>query len=113
MGVPDVLSDTVAAFVQLAAELANAAGWWDVDDLHKFSAGNFEAPSRCCVVGIAGDPDRIDAESARKRKDQGYRTGSVVVAAVRPVNAITDVAGVLLEMGRGTDAQVDLSEFLL
>ena len=42
MGVPDVLSDTVAAFVQLAAEPANAAVWGYVHDLDEFGPGDFE-----------------------------------------------------------------------
>jgi hypothetical protein len=47
-----------------------------------------------------------------KRKEQCHRTRGVVMATVRSIYAIADVAGVSLEVRCGSDAQVDLAEFL-
>ena len=103
-------SETIPTLVQLAAELANATGWGDVDDLHELSAGYFEAATRGRVFRVAGDPDRIDAESAGEGKKQGYRTRSIVMPAVRAMHAIADMTRVSLEVRRRSDAEINLSQ---
>ena len=45
-------------------------------------------------------------------KQQGNRTGGVMMAAVRRMNAVADMSGVLLDVLCGADAKVDGSEFL-
>lgn len=91
-------SQPVAAFVQFAAELANAAVCWNIDDFDKLSACNLEAPARSDVFRVAGNPDRIDAESARKRHEQDQGTRGIVMAAMCAMNAVTDMTCVPLEV---------------
>jgi len=98
--------------VQLAAEAADAAVWGNVDDLDEFRAGDFEASARGGVFGIACDPDGVNSVVPGKREQQSNRARGVVMAAVRWMYSVADVSGVLLDVRRRADADVDLAEFL-
>ena len=71
-----------------------------IDNLYEFRTGDFEGTTGSCVFRIARNPQRIDAETPRKREQQHQGTRRIVVAAICRVNAVADVARIVLNMWR-------------
>jgi hypothetical protein len=84
-----------------------------IDDLDKFRPRQFTRPPGGGIIGIARDPQRLQAVSVRQRQEQADASGGVVMPAVLWFDAIADVTTVFGEVLGVADSQVDTSDSFL
>jgi hypothetical protein len=98
--------DSVPAFFGFAALVEDVA-YWDRDDFDEFAAEAFAGSAGGVVVGIAGDPERIDIVAAREGEQEAAGALRVMAAARGWIDVIANVAAVHLRFVGVTDAEAD------
>jgi hypothetical protein len=83
----------------------------DIDDLDEMGAGQIQSAAGCGVFGVAGDPEDVEAILPGYWHEKAQGSGSVPVAAMGGVNCKPDVSRITLDVGSGSDAEVDAAEF--
>ncbi len=106
-------SKQIAALAQLPAVLPNPAIFRHVHDLDELTAGNLQSASRWQILGITGDPDRIDAELPGQGKQKNHRSRSKAMPPMRLMHRVTNVTSVSLKVWCRSNAQVDRAQLLL
>jgi hypothetical protein len=84
----------------------------NIHDLHELSARPLEAPARCRVFRVAGNPQGIKPKAPGQRDQQSNGAAGVVVTTVKRVNTIANVPGIHLYMARGPNAESDGTKLL-
>jgi hypothetical protein len=92
--------------------LVNNAIRRDIHDFDKPAAGQFQAPPRCRIPRIAGNPKPLKLQSRGNRNEQCERARSIAMASVRRVNGKSNMAGVSLDMRSGAGPQINPAQFL-
>jgi len=72
---------------------------------------NLQAAARCEVLGVASDPKRVESEARGEGQQQPQRSGGVTVAAMRFVDAIANVSGVLFDLRCMAEPQINGAQF--
>src|SRR6478672_2586266 len=83
--------DPITALFPIAAGVEGVV-LGNSDDAHQDAAEAFAGPSRCEVVGVAGDPERLDAVGTGQGEQQAAGALGVSAAARGRVDVVAHVA---------------------
>lgn len=79
----------------------------DIHDLDEPSARPFNAATRCSVLRVASNPQRIKPNAPGQRDQQSNGSAGIVMTPIKRVNAIANMPGIHFYMARGSDAEPD------
>ena len=86
---------------------------WQVDDFDELRAGKLTGSPGCDVVGVARDPQGLQAVTACQGQQQPATPGRVSVSSVFWDDPVADVARVHHEVVRVSNSQVDAADFFM
>jgi len=94
------------------AALVNDATARDNSDFDKLRASTLTRTTRSDVLGVACDPERIDAQFARRLHQQSERPPCIAVTSVPGVDGKANMSCVQIDVLTRTIAQVDVPELV-